>query len=117
MGLRSGTGFPFLSFFFLSFFGVVISLRLQHSTLNITVIMQNTPLGRHNLQNTSVFENYSNYPRNKMKIIRTTPAQNEIIQITPAQIRATTQIQTTPAQNDYYSPPPRYIVKQVQLDT
>ena len=29
----------------------------------------NTPLGRHNLQNTPVFEDYSNYPRKKKKII------------------------------------------------
>ena len=39
------------------------------SFLKITVIMQITPLGRHNLQTASVFENYLNYPRNKMKTI------------------------------------------------
>ena len=33
--------------------------------------MQNTPPGRHNLQNTPVFENYSNYPRKKMKLYTT----------------------------------------------
>ena len=35
--------------------------------------MQHTPLGCHNLQNTPAFENYSNYPRNKMKIIHLPP--------------------------------------------
>ena len=52
-----------------------------NTKLQTTVIMQNTRLGRHNLQTTPVSENYSNYPRNEMKIIQTSPAQNEIIQI------------------------------------
>ena len=45
--------------------------------------MQNTPLGPHNLQTTHFFENYSNYPRKKAKIIQTTLHKVIIIQTTP----------------------------------
>ena len=70
--------------------------------------MQNTPLGPRNLQTTPFFENYSNYPRKKTKIIQTTLHKVIIIQLEcrPIVRRSATGITTAqnPLHNEaYYS--------------
>ena len=50
-----------------------------------TVIIQDTPLGPHNLQDTPVFEKLFRIPPKKVKVIQNAPVKSEIIQTTPAQ--------------------------------
>ena len=52
-----------------------------------SVIMQNTPLGPHNLQTTLFLKSYANYPRNKMKI--ELPPRNMKLFKLPAQTKVT----------------------------